>query len=102
MEAKITNLLTLAMKSGNLVSGEDTCMAYLKKDAIYLMLIAEDASNNTKKKFQDKASYRSVPIKVWKEKDLLGSIIGKGSRTVVGIIDKGFASSLIKYFDGLT
>lgn len=101
MEDKIVNLLTLAMKSGSVVSGEDTCMSYLKKDAIYLMVIAKDASENTKKKFKDKASYRNIPIRFWKEKNILGNFIGKGPRTVVGIIDKGFAGSLIRYFDGL-
>lgn len=98
---KIKNLLTLAAKSGNLVSGEDMCINHLKKDAIYLMIIAEDASVNTKKKFEDKASFRNTPIQYWCNKDRLGSIIGKGPRTIVGIIDKGFAKSLIKYFDQL-
>lgn len=101
MNMKIKNLLTLAAKSGNVVSGEDTCMNYLKKDAIHLIIIAEDASDNTKKKFNDKASYRNTPIRFWQEKDLLGSIIGKNSRTIVGIIDKGFAQKLLKYFDEL-
>lgn len=101
MNMKIENLLTLAAKSGNLVSGEDTCINHLKKDAIYLIIITEDASINTKKKFQDKASYRNVPIRFWHKKDLLGNIIGKSPRTTVGIIDKGFAQNLIKYFDKL-
>lgn len=101
MNMKIKNLLTLAAKSGNVVSGEDTCMNYLKKDAIHLIIIAEDASDNTKKKFNDKASYRNTPIRFWQKKDLLGSIIGKNSRTIVGIIDKGFAQKLLKYFDEL-
>ncbi len=101
MNTKIKNLLTLAAKSGNLVSGEDSSMSYLKKESIHLLIIAENASDNTKKKFTDKASYRNIPIRFWQDKDLLGNIIGKTPRTVIGIIDKGFAQNLIKYFDEL-
>jgi len=99
MNTKIRNLLTLAAKSGNVVSGDETCINYLKKDAINLLILAEDASENTKKKFKDKASYRGIPIRFWKGKDELGSTIGKTSRTIIGIIDKGFSEKILKYLD---
>lgn len=99
MKDKIKNLLTLAAKSGNLVSGEETCMNYIKKNGVYLLILAEDASENTKKKFNDKASYRNIPIRFWQNKSELGRIIGKASRTTIGIIDKNFAKSLLNYFD---
>ncbi|ABW19070.1 L7Ae/L30e/S12e/Gadd45 family ribosomal protein [Alkaliphilus oremlandii] len=98
MNDKIKNLVTLAAKSGNLVSGDETCMNSLKNGAIHLLILAEDASENTKKKFMDKASYRDVPIRIWKDKNELGSIIGKDSRTIVGIIDPGFAEKILSMF----
>ncbi len=101
MNSKIRNLLTLAAKSGNIVSGDETCINYFKKNAIYLIILAEDASDNTKKKFNDKASYRDVPVRFWNNKDELGSTIGKTSRTIIGIIDKGFAEKLLSYLDEL-
>ena len=99
MNTKIRNLLSLAARSGNVVSGDETCINYLKKNAIYLLILAEDASDNTKKKFKDKSSYRDVPIRFWKDKGELGNTIGKTSRTVIGIIDKGFAEQILKYID---
>jgi len=101
MNTKIKNLLTLAARSGSIVSGDETCINYIKKDAIHLLILAEDASDNTKKKFKDKASYRDIPIRFWKGKDELGSTIGKSSRTIIGIIDKGFAEQILKYLDEL-
>jgi ribosomal protein L7Ae-like RNA K-turn-binding protein len=101
MNTKIKNLLTLAAKSGNVVSGDETCINYIKKDAVHLLILAEDASENTKKKFNDKASFRDIPIRSWKGKDELGSTIGKETRTIIGIIDKGFAEKLLKYLDQL-
>lgn len=102
MNTKIKNLLTLAAKSGNIVSGDETCINYLKKNAIYLLIVAGDASENTKKKFNDKAFYRDTPIRFWQDKEELGGTIGKGSRTVIGIIDKNFAEKLLSYFDELS
>ena len=99
MNPKIKNLLTLAAKSGNLVSGDETCINYLKKDAVKLVILAEDASENTKKKFEDKTSYRNVPIRYWGNKEELGNTIGKPSRTIIAIIDKGFSESILKYFN---
>lgn len=101
MDSKIKNLLTLAAKSGNLVSGEESCLNYLKKASIYLLILAEDSSINTRKKFNDKGTNHNIPIRFWNKKNILGPIIGKGSRSVVGVLDKGFAQSLIKYFDQL-
>jgi len=101
MNTKIKNLLTLAAKSGNVVSGDETCINYIKKDVVHLIILAEDASENTKKKFKDKASYRDIPIRSWKEKEELGNTIGKAYRTIVCIIDKGFAEKILKYIDEL-
>ncbi|QUH20794.1 L7Ae/L30e/S12e/Gadd45 family ribosomal protein [Alkaliphilus sp. B6464] len=101
MNVKIKNLLTLAAKSGNIVSGDETCINYLKKNAIHLIILAEDASENTKKKFKDKASYRDIPIRFWQQKEELGNTIGKASRTIIGVIDKGFAEKILKYLDEL-
>lgn len=94
---KIKNLLSLAAKSGKIVSGEEICIKGLNNNSIYLIIISEEASNNTMKKFNDKANYRNVPIYAWQSKEELGKTIGKTSRTIVGILDNGFAQALIKY-----
>ena len=51
---KIHSLLGLAMRAGKLVSGEDATMLDLKKGKLNLIIVAGDASNNTKKLFNDK------------------------------------------------
>lgn len=57
---KIHSLLGIAMRAGKLVSGEDGTMIDLKKGKLNLVIVAEDASNNTKKLFKDKSSFRHV------------------------------------------
>ncbi len=99
MKDKIKNLLGFAMKSGKLVSGEDSCRIEIKKNGVFLIIVAEDASDNTKKLFTDKTTYRKIPLRFFESKEGLGHIIGKMSRAVIGIKDKGFAEKIIGYLD---
>lgn len=89
----------LAAKAGKIVSGEKGCEISLKKGTIKLVLVAQDASDNTKKRFKDMCQYRGVDIRVFGEKNLLGKHIGKDMRAVVGIQDENFARQLIKLVD---
>lgn len=93
---KIHSLLGIAMRSGNLVSGEDATMLDLKKGKLKLIIVAGDASNNTKKLFNDKSSYRKVTCVELSTKSDLGMSIGKDSRAVIGIKDIGFANKIIQ------
>ena len=58
---KIYSLLGLAMRGRNLVSGEFQTEDAVKKGSAMLVIVAEDASANTKKLFHDKCSYYEVP-----------------------------------------
>ena len=61
--------------------------------------MAEDASQNTKKLFSDKTSYRGVPIRFIGTKEELGNCIGKNSRAVIAVKDKKFAEVLLSCID---
>ena len=96
---KIHSLLGIAMRAGKLVSGEDGTMIDLKKGKLNLVIVAEDASNNTKKLFKDKSSFRHVNCIELSIKSDLGISIGKDSRAVIGIKDIGFANKIIQLID---
>jgi len=96
---KIHSLLGLAMRAGKLGSGEDATMLDLKKGKLNLIIVAGDASNNTKKLFNDKSSYRKVNCVEISTKSGLGISIGKDSRAVIGIKDIGFANKIIQLMD---
>ena len=55
---KIYSLLGIAMKSGNVVSGEYQTLEAVKKRTANLVLVSEDASDNTKKLFTDKKTIK--------------------------------------------
>ena len=71
----------------------------LKKGKLSLVIVADDASDNTKKLFKDKSSFRKVNYIELSTKDGLGMSIGKDSRAVIGIKDIGFANKIVELID---
>ena len=61
-----------------------------------LVIIAEDASDNTKKLFADKCLFYEVPVYNYGTKEDLGRAIGKDLRSSVGVCDAGLADAIIK------
>lgn len=96
---QIHSLLGIAMRAGKLVSGEDATLLDLKKGKLNLVIVAEDASNNTKKLFKDKSSFRNVKYIHFSTKEGLGLSIGKDSRAVIGIKDIGFTNKIVQLMD---
>lgn len=93
---KVLGTLGLAMRSGNVASGEFLTEQAIRSGRASLVIIAEDASRNTKKKFLNSCSYYDVPVAVFGDKDTLGNAIGKGFRASIAVLDPGFASSISK------
>ena len=96
---KIYSLLGLAMRGRNLVSGEFQTEDAVKKGAAMLVIVAEDASANTKKLFHDKCSYYEVPVYEYGTKEELGWAIGRNLRSSIGVCDAGLADALIKQLE---
>ena len=64
-----------------------------------LVIVAEDSSDNTKKKFQDMCEFYKVPIYFYGDKDTLGHAMGKEFRASLAILDEGFAKGIQKQFE---
>jgi ribosomal protein L7Ae-like RNA K-turn-binding protein len=88
------SLISLASKAGKLVSGEDAVRISIRSGKVKLTIVAEDASDNTKKRFRNSAAFYNVPLITWGLKEHLGSCIGKSERSVLGITDENFSKSL--------
>lgn len=93
---KILSLLGIAMRGRRLVSGEFQTLEAIRKGSAMLVIIAEDASNNTKKLFADKCSYYHVPLECYGTGDELGRAVGKDLRSSLGVCDAGLADAIIK------
>lgn len=93
---KVLGTLGLAMKAGNVVSGEFMTEKAIRDGMARLVIVAADASANTKKKFRDSCKYYRIPYAEFGDKDTLGNAIGKEFRASLAITDKGFATSIGK------
>lgn len=95
MNPKFYSLLGLCQRAGRLVSGEAQCEAAIRSGEGKLIVLAEDASKNTKKKFNNSAAYYSLPLRTAGSKHALGRAIGKEVRAVLVVTDPGFVQKLL-------
>ena len=93
---KVISYLGLAMRGRNLVSGELQTENAVKDGSAMLVIVAEDASDNTKKLFKDKCSFYEVPVYCYGTKEQLGRAIGKDLRSSLAVTDEGLAKAIEK------
>ena len=91
---KILSLIGLATRAGKIASGEFCTEKEVKTGRAALVIVAEDASDNTKKKFRDMCEFYEVPIYFYKDKDILGHAMGKEFRASLAVLDEGFAKEI--------
>lgn len=101
MKNKVLSLLGLAARSGNLTSGEFAAKEATRKKTACLVIVACDASDNTKKMFENQCKHYQVPFYCWGLKEELGHAIGKEFRASIAITDQGFSDALLKQLDKL-
>lgn len=99
---KILSLLGIATKAGSVLSGEFQTEKSVKEGKAYLVIVAGDASDNTKKKFADMCSYYEVPFYTYANREQLGHCIGKEFRASLAVTNEGLAKSLMKHLDLIT
>lgn len=96
---KVLGTLGLAMKAGNVVSGEFMTEKAIRGGEAALVIVAGDASANTKKKFRNSCSFYHVLYACFGDKDSLGRAVGKEFRASLAVTDSGFAQSIGKNLD---
>lgn len=89
------NLLGLAKRAGRLVTGEGFVLDAIRDQSAKLVLVASDASANTRKKFSDKRDFYAVPISFALSAEELTDAIGS-QRSLIAVQDNGFAKKLLK------
>ncbi|MCI9615244.1 ribosomal L7Ae/L30e/S12e/Gadd45 family protein [Lachnospiraceae bacterium 62-26] len=98
-QSKALSLIGLAMKAGRTASGEFCTEKEVKSGNAELVIVAGDASDNTKKKFKNMCDYYHVPVCFYGDKDTLGHAMGKQFRASLAILDEGFAKGIRKHIE---
>lgn len=99
---RVLSLLGIAMKGGSVYSGEYQTEKAVKEGRAYLVIVAGDASDNTKKRFRDMCQYYEVPFYTYADREQLGACIGKQFRASLSVNNEGLAHSLIDYLSTMT
>ncbi|MEN8906902.1 MAG: ribosomal L7Ae/L30e/S12e/Gadd45 family protein [Clostridiales bacterium] len=93
---KVYSFLSLIARSRNLVSGGELVEKSLRQKKIFLVILAGDAKDNTKKRISDKCEYNKIKILIFGTKNFLGKYIGKEERAVIGITNINLAKKLFE------
>lgn len=96
---RVLSLVGLATKAGRTVSGEFSTEKAVKSGEAYLVIVSEEASGNTKKKFRNMCEYYKVPLYFFGMKDELGRAMGKEFRASLAILDEGLGNALKKQLE---
>ena len=99
MNDKVLNMLSLASKGGNIASGEFMTETTVKDGRSLLVIVASDASDNTKKMFKDMCSFYNTGFRIYSDRASLGHAIGKEFRASLSVTDKGLADRIIELID---
>lgn len=101
-DKKVLSMFGLAARAGRIASGEFQTETAVKSGTAQLVVVAQNASDNTKKLFYDKCSFYKVPIITFGTKEELGHAIGKEFRASLAILDEGFAEAVMKKIESMS
>jgi Ribosomal protein HS6-type (S12/L30/L7a) len=96
---KYTGLLGLAAASRSIVIGE-TIIKTIRNGQCKYVVIANDASDNTKKRFIDKCTYYHVMYGFIESSEELSIAVGKNNIKAIGITNQGFAKKMNEILKG--
>ena len=93
---KVLSLISLATKAGRCASGEFMTEGRARSGRASLVVVAEDVSDNTKKKFRNMCEFYEVPVYFLADKEELGKFCGKEFRASLAVQDENFAKAMLK------
>ncbi|MFD2638315.1 L7Ae/L30e/S12e/Gadd45 family ribosomal protein [Piscibacillus salipiscarius] len=93
------NLLGLAQRAGKISLGEDNILNDIRSNQATLVLIASDASSNTRKKLTDKCHSYQIPYRIVGNREEISHALGKYDRVAAAIKDEGFTKKFLQLID---
>ena len=95
MSTRITRLLGLGLRAGNVVVGVAGVRAGLQRGKLACVVLAEDAGQRTIEKVARLADAKAIPVLRGPAAEQLGAGLGKPPVQAVGVTDPALARGLI-------
>ncbi len=100
MKRKVISYLGFAKKSGNLVSGVNTCTFTMAKKKAKLIILAEDISENSEKKIMKEIRKYGVDHVKYGTGEELSHAVGTTGRSVFAVCDENFKEVILDEING--
>ncbi|MCI9287183.1 MAG: 50S ribosomal protein L7ae [Clostridia bacterium] len=97
---RVLGLIGLCTKAGKICFGTDACTDLIIKKKIELVIVANDASDRTKRNFEFICNKNNTKICFFGTIENLSKAIGKNNKAVIGIKSKDFANQIEKIING--
>jgi len=96
LRQRLGALLGMARKSSQLVAGGNLVLAALDRaERLQVVILAEDVSAGVAEKIVRKAGSHGLPCLRFGTKDVLGSLLGRGERSVIAVQKGSLAAAFL-------
>ncbi|MGI6765715.1 MAG: L7Ae/L30e/S12e/Gadd45 family ribosomal protein [Lentihominibacter sp.] len=99
MKSKVLKYMGFARKSGNLVSGVNTCTLNMSRGKVELVILAEDISEGSEKKIMKEIRKNNVKFVKYGKSEVMSQATGATGRQVFAVLDRNFADVILKEID---
>ena len=87
----LLRMLGLAARAGALLPGTERVREAARSDSLEFVLVASDASDNSRDKLLPLLEARQIPYAIVADRNELGAAVGKAPLSAVGITENHFA-----------
>ena len=96
---RVSGFLGLCTRAGKLVSGQEACVDAVRRHSVAVVLLDEEASDNTRKRVSDACKTHGVLL-YGMEEDMIADSTGKEGRKVVAVQNGGMAKKMLALLQG--
>lgn len=100
---KLYSMLGIGKKAGFIISGETGCIQAIKHSKCKSLILAQDASDNTKDRFISLCKKKQIKYYIIGSKSEIGNAIGKSFTSTICIVDNRFSNTILDLIEkGIT
>lgn len=99
-ESRVLGFIGIATKAGKIACGTEAVEETIEKRKAKLVMIAQDASEKTKKNITYQCEKSQIPIVIFSSIERISKAIGKTNKAVISIKDKNLGEEINKIICG--